>query len=63
MHNHEEVVPECEGCIRVLYCIICKINVCGRHPYPRTQWWFPGIPCDDASHHPQKPTEDPIKEP
>lgn len=63
IQDHEEIVPECKGCIKVMYCILTKKYICGRHPFPRTQWWFEGIPCDDASHHHHKPYEDPIKEP
>jgi hypothetical protein len=62
LHDHEEVVPECEGCKKISYSIVLKQNICSCYVFPRTQWWF-GT-CDQATHFPsKKPTEDPIKEP
>jgi hypothetical protein len=60
---NEEIVPECEGCNRVLYSVVVRKNICVCYTIPKTQWWF-GFICDRATHHPQNPPlEDPIKEP
>jgi len=62
LHDHDEVVPECEGCRRIQYSIITKLRICACYPFPESQWWFG--PCDQTTNQPpKKPIEDPIKEP
>lgn len=59
--DHEEIIPECEGCQRVYKCINGKL-ICGFYTCPHTQWWF-GEDCPQATHIEHKDEEDPVKEP
>ena len=37
--THEEIVPQCKGCFRVVPAIWGgRQFICARHPYPRMQW-------------------------
>lgn len=37
--HHEEIVPECKGCIRAILNVVGgKRWICACHPYPRMQW-------------------------
>jgi hypothetical protein len=60
--DHEEIIPECEGCIRAQYSILTRTRICVIHPFPRIRWWF-DLQCEDATHLSRKPSEDPIDYP
>ena len=58
IQDHEEIVPECEGCTRIHDCVVNKTLICACYKFPRCQWWFDQV-CDQATHHPHKPLEYP----
>ncbi len=59
--DHEEIIPECEGCQRVFKCLNRRV-ICSYYPFPHTQWWF-GETCPQATHVKHEDEEDPIKYP
>jgi hypothetical protein len=61
IYNHEEVVPKCNGCRRIVKCVNGRL-ICNCCIFPYTQWWFEEI-CPQATHINYKNEEDPIKEP
>ena len=61
IQDHEEIVSECEGCIKIYKRLDGKF-ICAAHSFPHIKWWFGDI-CRQATHIEHIPDEDPIKEP
>ena len=59
--NHEQIVPECEGCEKIHRCINGKL-ICSSYICPRIMWWCQEK-CPDATHINHDLVEDPVKEP
>jgi hypothetical protein len=62
MPEHEPIVSECEGCDRIVKYWKDGKLICACHPFPKMNWW-PGLPCEKATHINISDEEDPIKEP
>ena len=49
IRDSEEIVPECEGCGKVVYSIVIKKKICAMYVCPKIKWWFEEI-CPQATH-------------
>jgi len=62
IYHEEEIVPECEGCSRIIEGLgKGSKRYCACYPYPKIHWWG-GCKCPSATHLKIKPEEDPTEE-
>jgi len=60
--DHEEIVSECEGCIRILKHYRGDRFICACHPFPKIKW-LGGFVCEDSTHIEKDDKGYPIKKP